>query len=40
MDHPQPVISFDNTEYAFAYKTDQELKKPVSSFPAWDMGAW
>lgn len=27
MDNPHPVISFDNTEYAFAYKTDQELKK-------------
>lgn len=23
----QPAISFDNTEYAFAYKTDKELKK-------------
>lgn len=23
----QPVISFDNTEYAFAYKSDKELKK-------------
>lgn len=22
---PQPVINFDNTEYAFAYKTDREL---------------
>lgn len=27
MDNPHPSISFDNTEYAFAYKTDQELKK-------------
>lgn len=27
MDNPHPPISFDNTEYAFAYKTDQELKK-------------
>ena len=29
MDNPAPVpaISFDNTEYAFAYKTDKELKK-------------
>lgn len=27
MDNPSPAISFDNTEYAFAYKTDQELKK-------------
>lgn len=27
MDNPHPAISFDNTEYAFAYKTDQELKK-------------
>ena len=24
---PQPVISFDNTENAFAYKTDKQLKK-------------
>ncbi len=24
---PQPVISFDNTEYAFAYKSDKELKQ-------------
>ena len=24
---PQPVISFDNTEYAFAYKSDNELKR-------------
>ena len=23
----QPRISFDNTEYAFAYKSDKELKK-------------
>src|SRR6185503_447768 len=23
----QPVISFDNTEYAFAYKSDKELKR-------------
>src|SRR5688572_31656629 len=23
----QPVISFDNTEYAFAYKSDTELKQ-------------
>lgn len=27
MDNPAPVISFDNTEYAFAYKSDKELKK-------------
>ncbi len=27
MEHPSPVISFDNTEYAFAYKSDKELKK-------------
>jgi proline dehydrogenase len=25
--NPQPVISFDNTEFAFEYKTDKELKK-------------
>ena len=24
---PQPVISFDNTEFAFEYKTNQQLKK-------------
>ena len=23
----QPVINFDNTEYAFAYKSDKELKQ-------------
>ncbi|WEK35368.1 MAG: proline dehydrogenase family protein [Candidatus Pseudobacter hemicellulosilyticus] len=27
MDNPHPLISFDNTEYAFAYKSDKELKK-------------
>lgn len=27
MDNPPPAISFDNTEYAFAYKSDKELKK-------------
>src|SRR5688572_25167785 len=27
MDNPAPAISFDNTEYAFAYKSDKELKK-------------
>ena len=27
MDNPAPVISFDNTEYAFAYKSDKELRK-------------
>lgn len=27
MDNPLPPVSFDNTEYAFAYKTDKELKK-------------
>jgi proline dehydrogenase len=25
--NPSPVISFDNTEFAFEYKTDQQLKK-------------
>lgn len=25
--NPEPGISFDNTEYAFAYKSDKELKK-------------
>ena len=25
--NPQPVISFDNTEFAFEYKSDKELKK-------------
>ncbi len=24
---PNPIISFDNTENAFAYKTDEELKR-------------
>lgn len=36
MDNPLPAISFDNTEYAFAYKTDQELKK--ASFLFSSMG--
>lgn len=27
MDNPHPGVSFDNTEYAFAYKTDKELRK-------------
>jgi proline dehydrogenase len=27
MTNPHPGVSFDNTEYAFAYKTDKELKK-------------
>ena len=27
MANPHPAVSFDNTEYAFAYKTDKELKK-------------
>jgi proline dehydrogenase len=27
MDNPHPTVSFDNTEYAFAYKSDKELKK-------------
>lgn len=27
MDNSAPAISFDNTEYAFAYKSDKELKK-------------
>jgi proline dehydrogenase len=27
MDNPHPKVSFDNTEYAFAYKSDKELKK-------------
>ena len=31
-----PIISFDNTEYAFAYKTDKELKK--ASFLFSSMG--
>lgn len=36
MDNPSPAISFDNTEYAFAYKSDQELKK--ASFLFSSMG--
>lgn len=31
---PQPVISFDNTEIAFAYKTDKELKQAHFLFSA------
>ena len=27
MSNPPPAISFDNTEFAFAYKTDKQLKK-------------
>lgn len=27
MDNPSPLISFDNTEYAFEYKTKKQLKK-------------
>jgi proline dehydrogenase len=27
MANPHPGVSFDNTEYAFAYKTNKELKK-------------
>jgi proline dehydrogenase len=27
MDTTKPVISFDNTEFAFEYKTDKQLKK-------------
>jgi len=29
---PNPVISFDNTENAFAYKTDEELKRAMFLF--------
>lgn len=29
---PQPQISFDNTEFAFAYKSDQDLKKARTLF--------
>jgi proline dehydrogenase len=39
MDNPQPVISFDNTEYAFAYKTNQELKKANFLFSSMGYGA-
>lgn len=38
MDNPHPVISFDNTEYAFAYKTDQELKKANFLFSSMGYG--
>jgi len=39
MDNPHPVISFDNTEYAFAYKTDQELKKANFLFSSMGYGS-
>ncbi|MFT3827952.1 MAG: proline dehydrogenase family protein [Chitinophagaceae bacterium] len=32
MDNPQPVLSFDNTGNAFAYKSDKELKKAAFLF--------
>ncbi|MBO9632214.1 MAG: proline dehydrogenase family protein [Chitinophagaceae bacterium] len=37
MDNPAPVISFDNTEYAFAYKSDKELKKAKFLFSSMGM---
>lgn len=33
---PQPVISFDNTEVAFAYKSDEQLKKAHFLFSCMD----
>lgn len=36
---PSASISFDNTEYAFAYKTDQELKKAHFLFSAMGIPA-
>jgi proline dehydrogenase len=33
---PQPAISFDNTEVAFAYKSDKELKKAHFLFSCMD----
>ncbi|HMG69074.1 MAG TPA: proline dehydrogenase family protein [Chitinophagaceae bacterium] len=36
---PTPVISFDNTENAFAYKSDRELKKAQFLFK-WMRYAW
>lgn len=35
---PHPKISFDNTEFAFAYKSDQELKKARFLFKAMGIG--
>lgn len=39
MDNPAPVISFDNTEYAFAYKSDKELKKAKFLFSSMGIGS-
>jgi proline dehydrogenase len=36
MDNPQPVISFDNTEFAFEHKSDQQLKKAHFLFSLMD----
>ena len=35
---PQPTISFDNTEYAFAYKSDKDLKKARFLFKTMAIG--
>jgi proline dehydrogenase len=39
MDNPAPVISFDNTEYAFAYKSDKELKRAKFLFSSMGIGS-
>lgn len=39
MDNPHPPVSFDNTEYAFAYKTDKELKKANFLFSSMGIGS-
>jgi proline dehydrogenase len=36
---PQPAISFDNTEFAFEYKTDKQLKKARFLF-SWMAKQW
>jgi proline dehydrogenase len=38
MAHPHPGVSFDNTEYAFAYKTNKELKKANFLFSSMGYG--
>ncbi|MGN6417671.1 MAG: proline dehydrogenase family protein [Pseudobacter sp.] len=39
MDNSAPAISFDNTEYAFAYKSDKELKKAKFLFSSMGIGS-
>ncbi len=38
MTYIRPVISFDNTEYAFAYKSNKALRKAGILFSAMDVG--